>query len=62
MCLLHSGPVNMLYNLLLNCIFTGLGLWIQDSSDRLFLGVSCPERQQTGVEGPKPKANSTDLS
>ena len=48
------------YNL--NCILTGLGLWIQDSPDHLLLGVSCSERQKAGVKGPKPKANSTDLS
>lgn len=56
--------LNILYKLLIwiSCIVTGLGLWIQDSPDHLLLGVSCPERQKTGIEGPKPKANSTDLS
>lgn len=58
--------LNILYKLTVviwtSCIVIGLGLWIQDSPDHLLLGLSCTERQKTGIEGPKPKANSTDLS
>ena len=58
--------LNILYKLIVviwtSCIVTGLGLWIQDSPDHLLLGLSCPERQKTGIEGPKLKANSTDVS